>query len=505
MESEIAMSNTATTLDTQALDFSADELERFCQILASLMADKVSPEAADELSGPFQDVVGRLKMLPICDRWESLGTQLTALPGIDADAVLNRVFAIDPRDPGGEEPSPSVPSPPTESNPNSFQISSPIVDLKRETKYDGFETISLSALMALEDKGIDWLVEHLIPMDSASILGGYAGQGKSWMLMDLALAVSRGLRWLGRFPTRQGRVLYVDEESGIKLLRRRLGKLINGRGLDSTRDGIEFAVQKGLCLADKQSLDLLRATIDRTEPIVVIIDSLIRVHGGEENSATDTAKIFAQVKRIIRDFGCSVLFADHHKKPGIGSVSQDLLLRGTSEKVAFVDTLLSIARKNDVLVVEHSKSRFEQPVPPFVIEIEDITPEKTVIQAVGNAEEIQQQSREAEALAFLQNVLADGSWKTRRELAELATKAGVKVKIMQKLLTTLTDQGEVEREDRKLHPGRGNKSALYRKCSGANHVSDFTSTREIENGNELIDSKSEPNGTLWGGSGGDPE
>jgi hypothetical protein len=482
-----------------------DEFKQFCQVIASLLTDMVPAKTDIDLPPPLQDLISSLKMLPLSDRLSRLEDGLAGLSGIDTDAVFNCVFSVDPRRPEDDPPAPSTPAPVLHPTPNSFQIPTPIIDLKPETKYDGFETISLSALMAMEDQGVEWLVDRLIPTGSASILGGYAGQGKSWMLMDLALSVVSGLRWLGRFSTRQGQILYIDEESGIKLLRRRLGRLINGRGMSISTDGLEFVVQKGICLADKQSLGLLRGTIARTKPILVIIDSLIRVHGSEENSASDMAKVFAEIKRIIRDFGCSVLFADHQKKPGIGSVSQDLLLRGTTEKVAFVDTLLSVARKNDVLVVEHSKSRFEQPVPPFVIEIEDVAQDKTVVRVVGDAEQVQRQSREEEALAFIHNVLVGGSWKTRKEIADSAKKAGVKVRVLSELLATLTEQGVLERDDRKVNPGRGSKTAHYRKCPAANYVSDFTSTSNRENVNELETDSGDPNGTLWTESGGDPE
>jgi hypothetical protein len=345
--------------------------------------------------------------------------------------------------------------------------------------------------------GIDWCVEDLIPMEGVAILGGPPGQGKSWMLLDLALALIAGVPWLGRFRTKRGRVLFVDEESPPRLLRHRLGKLVNVRDHEVPREDLQFVIGQGLCLARETSLEQLRRTMAAARPTLLIVDSLIRVHGSEENSASEMAKVFAGVKSLVREFGCSVLFADHQKKPGMGTVSQDLMLRGTTEKVAFVDSLLSLTRKDGSLIVEHSKSRFALPVPSFVITIEDRGPDQTVIKVVGDAEGIRQQAREEQAQALVERMLADGSWKPRKVMAEAAREARVPVKIVDEALKTLYGQDRIEREDRKPESGRGNKTAYYRKKPVANSVSDFQSIIGSGNGNGIGTGSEDPNGTLW--------
>jgi hypothetical protein len=218
------------------------------------------------------------------------------------------------------------------------------------------------------------------------------------------------------------------------------------------------------------------------------------------------AQVFAVVKDLIREFGCTVVIADHQKKPpGIGTVSQDLLLRGTTEKVAFIDTLLSLTRKGGMLTVEHSKSRFAVPVESFVISIDDLGPNQTAVQIVGNAKEIQQQAQEEQAQELLDRLLADGEWKKRQELTEAAKKARVKVRVMDGLVKDLADQGVLERDDRKLTSGRGSKTAFYRKKPNANSVSDFRSIIGTEIGNVNETDPGDPNGTLWPESGGDDQ
>jgi len=480
------------TTGASELTLAGEDTARIDVSLAALLADLPNPVPGNDYLEPWKGVIARVGTLPNEKRLEALGRELENVPGVDVDAVLDRVFAVDPRRPGAQTPA-VIP----------FPFLSTIVDGKRETESGPFATMSLGTILAMKDVRIDWCVDKLIPQEGVAILGGPPGQGKSWMLLDLALAYIAGRPWMGRFRTKGGRVLLVDEESPPALLRHRLLRLVNGCGHLTDQDDLQVALGPGLCLARDASVDRLRNTIAACRPSLVIVDSLIRVHGSEENSASEMAKVFAGVKSLVREFGCSVIFADHQKKPGLGIVSQDLLLRGTTEKVAFVDTLLSLTRKDGALVVEHSKSRFALPVPSFVITIEDRGPDQTVVRVVGDAEEMRQQAREEKAQDLVQRLLADGSWKSRQELAEAARGSGIPVKALDDLLRTLHRQGTVERDDRKSESGRGNKMAFYRKNPVANSVSDFQSTRGAGNGNGIGEPSSGPNGTLWPGSGGE--
>jgi replicative DNA helicase len=57
-----------------------------------------------------------------------------------------------------------------------------------------------------------FLVENLVPERGICIMAGSPGIGKTWVSLDIALAVATGTRTLGRFPTREGSVLTVLEE-----------------------------------------------------------------------------------------------------------------------------------------------------------------------------------------------------------------------------------------------------------------------------------------------------
>jgi hypothetical protein len=324
------------------------------------------------------------------------------------------------------------------------------------------EALPLASFFAQVAAQIAWVIEGVLPKEGAGIVAGPAGYGKSWMLLDLAVEHTRGGKWLGQFATAQGRVLYLDEESSPALLRHRLTKLLASKGVSAEQLDLHVAVGQGLSFSDPASVERLRQLLDRLRPALVIVDSLIRVHRAEENSASEMAQVFKAVKDLIREFGCAFLFADHQRKPGGFGTSLDLLLRGSSEKAAFVDTLLSLQRKEGTLIVEHSKSRYAEPIPAFVVRIEDVGPEATAVVYGGEAEQIKQAARQEAAREFLAAALSHGEWMARKDLVERAKGAKVSEKALDEVLKAL-DGLQIEREDRKPETGgRGGKAAYYR-------------------------------------------
>jgi len=334
---------------------------------------------------------------------------------------------------------------------------------KSETETTPLTTIPLTQLLAVRETEIHWCVRHLIPAEGVAILGGWVGLGKSWLLHDLATEVARGGPWLGKFQTTAGRVVYVDEESSLALLRFRLRKLLNAKGLVDTNLDIHLVVGGGLCLTDPGSVERLRQVLAALRPKLVIVDSLIRVHRAQENSATEMAAVFDTVKRLVREFRCAFTFSDHQRKLSQLVVSQDQHLRGSGEKAAFTDTLLSMQKDShhEVLIVEHSKSRFAQPVPAFLVQIKDTGAEQTSVAYVGEARAVKQTARDEVAKAFLERALCGQESITRQQLVKWGTETGISEKAIDKALKALVKDGCVER-DKGEQEGRGGKPAIFR-------------------------------------------
>lgn len=218
---------------------------------------------------------------------------------------------------------------------------------------------------------IDWLVEGLIPAQGLVVIGGDAGEGKSWLAEYIAGCVAAGKPVLGQFSITQGPVVYVDEESHSSLLKRRLQKL--AAGLEVPDDiPVTFLVQRGVKIDTEDGLEDLLSVLEGEKPRLVIFDSLVRVHSANENVAGEMAKVMAAFREISRRSGCAVVFTHHVRKRSMFNRASQRL-RGTTDIRAAVDGHIHLHPTSDTTrkLVEHEKSRFSQPLEPFQIEIVD--------------------------------------------------------------------------------------------------------------------------------------
>lgn len=214
------------------------------------------------------------------------------------------------------------------------------------------------------------LVDPFIAAGTAGFLAGPPNVGKSWLLYAIALAVATGTPWLGRFPARPGRVLVVDEESTDYYIRERLLMLAAGLGLADDDLPIRFLVNHGLRVDDARGFAALDAEMSAHRPDLVLADSLIRLHGAEENSSGQMADVFASVKRLMVAHGPAFLFTDHARKKSMISNDPEELQRGSSEKRAFADSVLFVApAERGTMTLAHTKARYGERLPDFRVDL----------------------------------------------------------------------------------------------------------------------------------------
>ena len=104
----------------------------------------------------------------------------------------------------------------------------------------------------------------------------------------------------------------------------------------------------------------MRQSLETIKPRLVIMDSLIRMHRGDENDAGEMAKFFASLTKLRQEFSCAFLITHHLRKrtqaTRLNNISRDRL-RGSSDISAYADTVIGIDRVEDRLVLGQLKNR----------------------------------------------------------------------------------------------------------------------------------------------------
>ena len=234
---------------------------------------------------------------------------------------------------------------------------------------------------------IDWLVEPIIPLGAAGMIVGDSNVGKTWLSLELALAVASGTPWLGKFNIRRGPVLVIDEENADVLLRRRLHQLIRGHGYRPEElENITFAIGNLVDLKPierdgveqpSESFQKIKNTIDVLRPALVVFDSFRRMHSNDENSSQEMSLIAKYIAMLVRVSGSSVV-VNHH-------TNKSHNYRGSTDIKAFNDYQLRAVKAGRNIRVEHEKSRWDKPVDRFTVEWQAPSEDAVQLVYVGGA------------------------------------------------------------------------------------------------------------------------
>ena len=188
-----------------------------------------------------------------------------------------------------------------------------------------------------------WLVRDLLPERGLGIIYGAPTAGKSFIALDLAAAIARGVPWLDR-DTKQGTAVYVGLEGRQQS---RLEAYLKHHRL--TRADL-----RALRIVEGQPLNLLDATCGQAVALAqsieaqmpgpiraVFIDTLSRaMPGGNENASETMTYAVSAAQAIANRLRCLVLLVHHSGK------DSTMGARGHSSLHGAADAEIEVLRPN---------------------------------------------------------------------------------------------------------------------------------------------------------------
>ena len=194
-------------------------------------------------------------------------------------------------------------------------------------------TGSADALPDMQDMGYflshipelpEQLIEGVLRCGHKMLIAGASKAGKSFLLLELCIALSEGLPWLG-FKCRKSKVLYINLEIDPASCVRRILKIYEA--MDITPQHPEDLViwnLRGKAVPLDKLVPLLLKRMQGRAFDAVILDPIYKVITGDENTASDMAYFCNQFDKICAETGASVIYCHHHSKGAQGSKkSQD--------------------------------------------------------------------------------------------------------------------------------------------------------------------------------------
>ena len=284
-----------------------------------------------------------------------------------------------------------------------------------------------------------WLIEGLWADEAVGIVGGEPKCGKSFLALDMVVAVAGGVPCLRRFPSaRQGPVLLYAAEDALHLVRTRLEGICRAAQVTLADLPIHVITAPSLRLDLADDCQQLQATIAVVRPILLVLDPFVRLHRIDENAASEVAPVLAYLRELQRRFGLAVVVV-HHARKGAHAVRAGQALRGSSEFHAWGDSNLYLRRTEDrlLLSIEHRAAPSSNGLPLALSTVDDVLG-LHIVEAPPQTPPLR-----PSAMQILEQVLEHAD--RPLTLAELRQACRLRTARVCQALTTLTAQGRVQK------------------------------------------------------------
>lgn len=268
----------------------------------------------------------------------------------------------------------------------------------KETKHEeAVANFQIESLVDLYHESMPpqrWLIKNMIPAEGVVMIDGAPATGKSFYSLTMAHSISTGSPWLNHFEVSQTtNVLIIDKENG----RRRFQDRMKGLGMVGDNmwrikqpEKFSFADAKGV-LTDFAKFTV--GFVDEHNIGLIVIDSMVDLMSGDENSAGDTQLFFNNIRSLYPHQ--TILVLHHEGKDDKNEKSKMNKSRGSSNipgQADFIFRVQPVIGEPGTFQFEHAKSRDTAMMTPFTIRMitkpDPEDPERTMVTALQYGEEI---------------------------------------------------------------------------------------------------------------------
>lgn len=205
---------------------------------------------------------------------------------------------------------------------------------------------SITEYMTLPAPDTVWVWQGLVPTSGSALLFGNPKLGKSFLALGLAEAVADSNidSFLGQRVMQHGRVLYVQMDTPRNLWKSNYLSIVKS---GVARDNI-FIADRELSdrpnpfdIRDIKCQQWIRDQVDTIKPVLTIIDTMRRIHRGDENDPTIAQLVFDTLINITCP--SALMLLAHKKKQQHGEVGNGTA-RGSTAFTGAVDALINMTK-----------------------------------------------------------------------------------------------------------------------------------------------------------------
>jgi len=206
-----------------------------------------------------------------------------------------------------------------------------MTDLKPEKAEESLLRLDIGAAFTKKLPPRDYVLPGLVA-GTVGALVAPGGTGKSMLALQIACAVAsdqKQANTTGLGIERHGRVLYLNLEDPPSEIEYRLASLasrFDKTTRESVSEGLHMSPLMGVPtdVMNERTMKVLLKEAQDTR--LVIVDTLTRAHGLDENDNGQMSRLVTHLERVVRETGAALLYLHHTSKAatlsGQGSTAQ---------------------------------------------------------------------------------------------------------------------------------------------------------------------------------------
>lgn len=230
-----------------------------------------------------------------------------------------------------------------------------------------FARVAVADVFASPPPAPKFWVDGLVPAGAVTLFTGHGGVGKSWLMLQLAVALAAGIGFVG-LKTRRARVLFYSAEDNGDVLRHRLHRILLRMGLEPGDIGERLHIidatladpalyrQSGRRAGPTPTRAALRAYIEEHAIDVLLVDNAADTFVADEIDRARVREFMRQCVQLVPSDGAVIVLAHVDKAHATGARSGE----GYSGSTAWSNSarsrfVLMRERDGDGLLLRHEK------------------------------------------------------------------------------------------------------------------------------------------------------
>ncbi|GLO06416.1 hypothetical protein PPUJ20005_03840 [Pseudomonas putida] len=191
----------------------------------------------------------------------------------------------------------------------------------------------------------DYIFEGLIEKGDQWIISGAPKSGKSRLALQLAIAASEGVDFLGYKCPSKVKVLYVDLELSARVSSSRIYAAYNCEADTLLKNNQLFVCSdyKQIDVNSTSDCTMVEELIGWINPDLIVWDVLARMHVADENSNIAMLQVMQNVRRLSKGVAHVIVHHARKEKYGNGGAKS---IRGASSIHGEADGVMSLALEN---------------------------------------------------------------------------------------------------------------------------------------------------------------